>query len=431
MGMKRSVATVFGFAPALLSLGLGCSGASSDSDFVPPATNDASAPDVSADTASNTGGHAGAAGQGGSSGQAGSGVDASAGGAAGVAGSPQGGAAGAPASGGNGGEADAGTDSAPDVDFGYDAPNTDAAAEACASSKVEASLQPLDMYFMIDRSGSMKGNPWIQQGLALSEFFSAQGSTGISVALQYFPLKDDFTAMDLQCSGQAYVSPFVDWGVLPAHAAALDAAYATIVPAGNTPTQEALNGVLKGARARQLLLPDHVVVAVMVSDGAPCCNGTCPVEDATGIGQIAASFFNGQPSVRTFAIYVAADASDVMTQIAVQGGTTQAYNATGGNLALLNALKAIQGTAIPCEFPMPQPDAGIVNPDQVTMEYVSGGASSPVPRVDNANLCGPNGGWFYDVNADPSKLLLCPATCSTMKADPNAKVSISLGCLGS
>jgi hypothetical protein len=312
----------------------------------------------------------------------------------------------------------------PDVDFTYDAP-PETAAEACAAVNVEAKLKPLDMYFMIDRSGSMSGTPWTQEGNALNAFWTDPNSTGITAALRYFPISDSCVSQDPQCSGNAYVNPIVNWGLLPANAAALSASFAATGTNGCTPTQEALNGVLKGSKQRQIQQPGHVVVAVMVSDGAPCC-GDCPDETAAGMGAIAQTFYNGTPSIRTFALYVAAAASDVMTQIASGGGTNQAYDATNTQ-NFINALKAIQGTAIPCDFDMPVPDAGLVDLKQVTLD--TGG--TPINKVDDASLCGANGGWYFDNNTAPTKITLCPVTCTTLKADPSAKVNVSLGCLGS
>lgn len=427
--MKRPLALALGLTALVFASWIGCSSSDDGTTFGPPPKTDGG------NDVSSQGGAAGQAGQAGAAGTSsgGSATGGSAGAATGgSAGIGTGGSAGSPATGGSGGEPlDASLDvSYPDVDFSYDAPSFDGTTEACATANVEAALKPLDMYFMIDRSGSMAGNPWIQQGQALSAFFHAPGSAGITVAMRFFPITDDFSAKDPGCTGDSYIKPLVNWGVLPGWANALDTAYSNVIPNGGTPTQEAIIGVLKGALARQIAFPQHVVVAVMVSDGAPCCT-TCPVESASGIGQIAAGYLNGAPSIRTFAIYVSAQANDVMTAIAVQGGTGQAFNATGGTQALLDALKTIQGTAIPCEFDMPVAEAGIINPDQITLDYMSGGNKTPVGRVDNQNLCDVNGGWYYDNNASPSKILLCPATCTTMKADPMAKVNISLGCLGS
>ena len=38
------------------------------------------------------------------------------------------------------------------------------------------------------------------------------------------------------------------------------------------------------------------------------------------------------------------------------------------------------------------------------------------------------GGWYYDDNADPKKVVICPATCSKIEKDSVGKIDILLGC---
>ena len=51
-------------------------------------------------------------------------------------------------------------------------------------------------------------------------------------------------------------------------------------------------------------------------------------------------------------------------------------------------------------------------------------------RVNDAAAC-VAGAFYYDDNANPTTIILCPATCSTAQADPNAKIQVLLGCQGS
>jgi hypothetical protein len=414
VAMKRNLVPFVALPLVSLGLWFGC-GTSSDGVVFSNNAKDASnTTDVTVEgsAGSATGGAGGEAG--GGAGQAGSTAE---GGSAGEAGGAQAGG-----SAGSGGSLP--VEAGPDVDFGYDAP-PDIGQEACAAAVVEAKLKPLDMYFMIDRSGSMAGTAWNNQAAALSTFWNDPKSAGITAALRFFPYMDACQAVEPTCSGNAYVTPLVPWGLLPGHAAALNAGVASTGTTGCTPTQEALNGVLKGSKTRQLQQMGHVVVAVIVSDGAPCC-GDCPIESASGLGQIAATYFNSTPSIRTFALYVATSATAVMTSIAQGGGTNQAHDATNTQ-NFINALQAIQGSAIPCDFDMPIPDVGIVNPANVTLEY----QGVPIPKVANQAACGVNSGWYFDNDTNPTKIFLCQTTCTVLKNDPSAKVNVSLGCLGS
>jgi hypothetical protein len=407
--MKRSLLLSLGISFAVLAVWSGCGSETEGPAFSTP-KKDASVTDTSV----------GGQGQAGQAGQAAddSGVEA----AAGAGGVAQGGAAGEAGSGtGGSGGAELPDVSVPDVDFSYDAP-PDMGQEACAAVNVQAKLKPLDMYFMVDRSGSMSGTPWANQGTALKTFWNDPKSAGITVALRFFPYDNSCSPMDATCSGNVYITPTVSWGLLPGHAAALGAGYDGTSTTGCTPTEEALKGALKGSKLRQLQEPSHVVVAVIVSDGSPT---DCDLS-ASGLSAVAASYYNAVPSIRTFALYVATVASSSMTAIAQGGGTQQAHDATNTQ-NFINALKAIQGSAIPCDFDMPVPEAGIVNPKEVTLQY----QGQPINKLDGATQCGANGGWYFDNNTDPTKIILCPATCNVVKSDPAAKIDVSLGCLGS
>jgi hypothetical protein len=39
-------------------------------------------------------------------------------------------------------------------------------------------------------------------------------------------------------------------------------------------------------------------------------------------------------------------------------------------------------------------------------------------------------GWHYDVDANPTKVLMCPQTCQKIQATVNASVSVIFGCPG-
>ena len=53
-----------------------------------------------------------------------------------------------------------------------------------------------------------------------------------------------------------------------------------------------------------------------------------------------------------------------------------------------------------------------------------------IGKVDNLAACGPAGGWYYDVNlpARPSQINLCAEPCDRLRATPNSKVELLIGC---
>ncbi len=381
-------------------------------------------------------------GQGGSSASGGS----SSGGAAGIAGggTSSGGAAGGGAVGGSssggssgGGAGDAGI---PDVSFSYDGPvDDDAGGDACAAVTVKAELVPLDLYVVLDRSGSMV-NPalgplrWPPVRDALNAFFQSANTAGIGIALTMFahPTKS-------QCLPASYATPLVAMAPLPGsasgHALTLQSTmntYAPVLGVG-TPTQSALTGAVTFAKAHKNANPSHSVAIVLATDGLPGAAG-CTGETAAGVQAAAAAGFAGTPSIRTFVIGIDPDttmSSNLNSWATAGGGQAFDVATAGGSAQFLAAMKNIQGKLIGCTFGMPKSDAGIIEPSKVKVLYTPGsGAPSALPKVNDKTACsGP--GWFYDNNANPTTIELCPGSCTTIQADPNGKIDIELGCLGS
>ena len=123
-----------------------------------------------------------------------------------------------------------------------------------------------------------------------------------------------------------------------------------------------------------------------------------------------------------------------MDQIAVAGGAASAFLVGNVNAAeeLIAALKAIQGTAVSCEFKMPASDNGKpVDPTQVNVDYVPGNGGKPVSFgqvASQADCTEQKGGWYYDDAKLPTKITLCPSTCAAVQSDAKAKVEVLLGC---
>ncbi len=90
-------------------------------------------------------------------------------------------------------------------------------------------------------------------------------------------------------------------------------------------------------------------------------------------------------------------------------------------------------SSVACELGMPQTDAGIVDPSRIELEYTPGMGGSPIvfPQVTDEPSCAGADGFYYDNPGSPTKLHLCPTTCTTVQADPGASVQVLLGCLGS
>jgi hypothetical protein len=405
--------------------------------------------------------------------------------------------------------------------------------DACADHTSTAQPIPLDMYLMLDVSGSMLDqtaaltSKWAAVKTALESFLKDKSSAGLGVGLQYFPLDKPnvpaacasnadcgdsapcflkacskattLTPCDVaadcvingrnygpcqalgQCSANAgYVCPSIGSGcglddmgndlgdcgtlvssiclnadscdaaqyatpasaiaTLPDAASGLLASIDAKMPTGATPTSAALAGAIRQASTWAKAHPDHRVVTVLATDGLPT---ECAPVDIASVAALAKAGVAGTPSISTFVIGVfgAADvlagAPDNLNQIAVQGGTNAAFivdTQQDVTAQFLSALDTIRGSHLACEFQIPQPGAGqTLEFKQVNVKYTNAGKSSNVLYVAKASACNPSsGGWYYDVppeDGTPTKIIACPATCSTFQAAKDqASVGIALGC---
>jgi hypothetical protein len=92
---------------------------------------------------------------------------------------------------------------------------------------------------------------------------------------------------------------------------------------------------------------------------------------------------------------------------------------------------AIRSAKLACEWRIPPPPAGTsFDPKAVNLNYRAGDAAAPrtIPKVQSAGACDESGGWYYDDDAAPTKMLSCPSTCAELESDPAGSVEIAFGC---
>jgi hypothetical protein len=332
----------------------------------------------------------------------------------------------------------------------------------CAGTRIVAERRPLDIYLMLDQSGSMTdpvsgGTKWDAVSAAIATFVQQPAALGIGVGLQYFPLKvasvcptSCATNADCgvcgpcflgngpglcmnvgtdSCLATDYATPEVPIEALPAAAAATLTSLLWHVPAGATPTSAALQGAVDYATTWAAANPDHVTIVLLATDGDPTECDT----DLNHINAIAATASAGSPPVLTFVIGVGSSLS-ALNGIAAAGETSAAFlvdTSEDVTLQFLAALNNIQAQALGCTYTIPQPSQGDLNYEQVNVEYTpgGGGAVDAFPKVSDLAACPPNSdGWYYDDNALPEEIILCPATCDKVSADLGGRIDIVLGC---
>jgi hypothetical protein len=324
---------------------------------------------------------------------------------------------------------------------------------SCADDHQKAGLLEVNMLVMFDRSGSMHdeiegSSPvvtrWQAASTALNSFFQDPGSAGLNVALRFFPHDQPAVGChNSQCDADACAQELVAIGKLAAagapsdaHEQALVAAVGGATPAprgtrnsGGTPTFAALSGAEIWAKAYQSAHSTERTVVVFVTDGQPNgCN-----EEADAIAALAADARTSN-GVLTYAIGISDGVDEgILDPIAVAGGTEDAIMIADGNAqsALLTALQGIRGQIMACNFRMPEArdPSRPIDINKVNVNYASGGGTpTTLGGVASAAACTSAGGWYYDDPVTPTQISLCPATCTTVQADPNPEISIVLGC---
>jgi von Willebrand factor type A domain-containing protein len=316
---------------------------------------------------------------------------------------------------------------------------------ACAQGTASATLSGVNLFVMFDRSSSMNqqanqnGSRWQLTSSALDAFFASPNAAGMQLALRFFP--HDLPAAGCNqdsCDLNACATPLVALAELTADAAPVDTQEASLISATamsapgmagqGTPIFAALGGALQWASAQHQKTPDQNSVVVLVTDGQ--ANG-CDT-DMSHISALAAKAL-ADAGVRTYAIGLTGSQEADMDQIALAGGTSKGiFISDGANTKqeLLDALAAIRGEVLDCDFAMPLPKPGVaIDKALINVNYTpTGGTKTTLPQVTDEAACPTSGGWYYD-NADaPTRILLCKSSCDQVTVDAKASLDILLGC---
>lgn len=320
-------------------------------------------------------------------------------------------------------------------DAKVDAPGIDPDA-ACAASTEQATVTPASLYVMFDKSSSMgpevTSTKWAGARKGMEAFVKDTASTGLRIALNFFPRPNDGTPV---CDSAAYMAPRVPYDFLPANATPLLAAIDAEKPDGfNTPMYPALGGALRQASTDLKARPGEAGAVLLVTDGEPqgpaaTCSGVNP-EDPTVIAALAAKAL-AELGIKTFVVGLPGVNVTIANQIAAAGGTTSAVLATDPTkveTGFRDALAVVRGKALPCDFALPTKVLkGEVSYALVNVLYSKGGAP-PGETIYQDAACTGGEGWRYDDPAKPTRVVLCPKTCDAVRGDPKAKIDILLGC---
>jgi hypothetical protein len=332
-------------------------------------------------------------------------------------------------------------------------------SEGCATASHTGELVQLDIYLVLDQSGSMSETDggggesrWTQVTGAIAEFLTLPGTEGIGMGIGFFPLEPSISP-PIQCSGPGdcypysdvcmfnqcldnigedsscipgdYRIPAVSIELLPGASGAINGAIGAHGPSGTTPMAPALWGAMEYASEWAGAHPDHATIVVLATDGLPT---NCIENKSDNVAAIAAGGLDSA-GIQTFVIGIG-DGLDDLNKIAAAGGTDAALMVESGNASVefLQALDQIRGS-VACTYKIPLPDVGDPDYNKVNVAHTpEGGQEEVFPRVDGEAACqGAAKGWYYDNPSDPKQIVLCPASCDAVQQN-NGRVDVVLGC---
>jgi hypothetical protein len=299
-----------------------------------------------------------------------------------------------------------------------------------------------DIVIVMDRSAAVAAGVWSGIKSAVQTFVADTASQGtapaMKVALTVFPddkppgtLGDQCRTTGGQaCQASACNNPFLNYTSLQTGATTVSTAMGTVNQSTrDAPTSAALGGGYLIASsdytsAPATSKPAPIVIFIMASDAAYCNTSVTSMA-----GQASAA--NAANGTRTFVIGLGLSSSLTAQTIAFAGGG-KGYNYTNTNAAtnVLAALRDIRDNqVVPCSVDLP--DTAIWDPSNPTVQYQAPGSLTKTTLTQRTNLtnCGTNTGFYYDNNATPTQIRLCPASCTNAK-QLGAITTVSLNCTG-
>ncbi len=332
----------------------------------------------------------------------------------------------------------------------------------CGGTRVEAMPVPVNVLFVIDKSGSMTDQPvgfstdkWAAMKQALGSALSTAPAT-LNVGLLLYPYST-MNKIPLYCEGDLCcevpdASDAIRVGVGSDQGTPIEQALSDASPGGGTPTAAALARALDYFTTGDGLLLEGDKYVLLATDGGPNCNydltcsadtctpnldgedqcqaGNCCdgageycVDDEGVTGQIDALRAAG---IATFVVGIPGteDYTDYLDAFARAGGVPQqgsdhdyfAVSAASGVSGLTDVLRNITTELVrSCEIALGEP------PAQLSLVNVA---------IDCEVLHkeGDESGWDFDDSAAPTSVIIHGPACDDLKANGARRVNVVYGC---
>jgi hypothetical protein len=301
----------------------------------------------------------------------------------------------------------------------------------CAAATADVKPVNLDIALLVDTSYSMDFDlRWQYVKGALLSFVDAPGQKDLGLSLQFFPLR-------AQCDVDAYSTPALPMANVGDARTDVETTVNARRMSGGTPIVQALAGMGRYAAAWAKQHPDRRTAIVVATDGVP--DSTCssaastPPNDLTNAAKTAKALATGSPAIPVFVIGVGKEL-DSLNTIAVAGGTDRAVLIQDGENAqkeFLEALENIRKSSLGCEYLIPASTEGKIDFDTVNVQFTEGKrAPATFLYAGDAGSCSlePDQAWYYDDPDAPTKVILCPETCSRVANATDASIDIAYGC---
>jgi hypothetical protein len=352
--------------------------------------------------------------------------------------------------------------------------------DACAADAVDSQLTPVNLIFIIDKSGSMGDDAdgdwfhletrWNPVKEAVLAFFEEPGSTHLFASLDFFPAEG---GIEVACDPAEYKPPRLDVRLTSLEEVQrfIDELEG-ITPSGGTPTWPAVRGSLDYAMELTEADPNSRSVVVLVTDGQPGLMSV-PIDDPAAASTMKETCYeyghidvpndmyevadivqdaHDNHNIDTYVVGMhdgergsedfVNDLNDVAR--AGSGGNREATIVTDQDPALTrntlqSLLTSIRSSYLSCKMPVPEAEEGAESVDfgKVNVTIEMNGQQYALVKVQG---CLGGLGWQYlydnqpanvppDEKADPVGLELCESTCATVQGNAGVRLIVELGCV--
>lgn len=334
--------------------------------------------------------------------------------------------------------------------------------QACAGFLTEPETQPAVLELVIDVSSSMndrapnpnsnvRASKWEVTRDALLEAIPGVSGPGlapsIAVGMLFYPnvqYNVSTTPQDVStCVNTGSMVPIARLGNEgEAHRELIKAGISGVQLQSSTPTHDAYRYAYN-----QGLVPSRAPgerFMLLITDGTPTLSLGChnPAGRLEGVDPnpiVAEILGTAKAGIKTFLIGSPGSEANRtwMSTAAVIGGTAEpGCNINGPNYchmdmttapdfaaSLRAGLAKVVGQITPCTFTFAEaPPGEQIDPSKINVILTSGGQSNLIVRDDEGDC---TEGWQLTANQE---LLLCPETCTALKADSDARADIVFGC---